>query len=106
MTDNEIIKAWEDEITLIELDEEPSISIELITNTLDIIKRLKAELGIMLRPFELQVEVSKQIEQKIKAEAIKEFAERLKNCFCISKEYLDIMHIIDNTLIEMEKELK
>ena len=43
MTDNEIIKAWKDKITLIELDESPTVSIELITNTLDLINRLKAE---------------------------------------------------------------
>lgn len=39
---------------------------------------------------------------KAKSEAIKEFAEKLKNCFCVSKEYLDIMNIIDNLIKEME----
>lgn len=36
------------------------------------------------------------------SEARKEFAERLKNSFCTSKEYLDVMMIIDNLLAEME----
>lgn len=40
--------------------------------------------------------------EQIKSEAIKEFAEELKNCFCVSKEYLDIMNIIDNLVKEME----
>ena len=39
--------------------------------------------------------VNKQI-----AEAIKEFAERLKNCFAISGDYLDIINIIDNLVKE------
>lgn len=43
---------------------------------------------------------------KAKSEARKEFAERLKNSFCISKEYLDVMMIIDNLLAEMESERK
>ena len=37
----------------------------------------------------------------IKSEAIKEFADRLRNCFCVSKEYLDIVNIIDNLVKEM-----
>ena len=39
-----------------------------------------------------------------KSEAIKEFAERLKNCFAISGDYLDIINIIDNILKEMTEE--
>ena len=38
---------------------------------------------------------------EIKADAYKEFADALKNCFCISKEYLDVMTLIDNTLREI-----
>ena len=41
--------------------------------------------------------VNKQI-----AEAIKEFAEKLKSCFAISGDYLDIINIIDNLIKEME----
>lgn len=44
MTDEQIIKAWEDKITLIELEESPIVSIELITNTLDLISRKNAEI--------------------------------------------------------------
>ena len=40
--------------------------------------------------------VNKQI-----AEAIKEFAEKLKNCFAISGDYLDIINIIDNLVKEI-----
>lgn len=42
-------------------------------------------------------------EKEIKDEAIKEFAEKLRNCFCVSGEYLDIMSIIDNLLKEMKE---
>ena len=38
---------------------------------------------------------------EIKADAYKEFADALKNCFCISKEYLDVMTLIDGTLREL-----
>lgn len=39
--------------------------------------------------------------QITKSEAIKEFAEELKNCFAISGDYLDIINIIDNLVKEM-----
>lgn len=45
--------------------------------TLQITEWQQAEIE-MLRPFGCQVEVSKKIEQEIRAEAVKEFAERLK----------------------------
>ena len=37
----------------------------------------------------------------VRAEAIKEFAKELENCFCVSKEYLEITSIIDNLVKEM-----
>ena len=38
--------------------------------------------------------------RNVKSEAIKEFAEKLKNCFAISGDYLDIINIIDNLVKE------
>lgn len=50
-----------------------------------------------------QITLQEKLPGVIKNEAYKEFADRLKNCFCISKEYLDVMMIIDNLLAEMEE---
>ena len=124
MTEEQIIGALELKREMIDIGEEPSISIELITETLDLIQSKNAEIERITTPvFEFtRVELTEDeikrylrkpaklsitpSDNTIRIEAIKEFADRLKNCFCISKEYLDIMSIIDNTLIEMEKELK
>lgn len=38
-------------------------------------------------------------------DGIDKFAEMLKNCFCISAEYLDIMNIIDNMVLEAKNQL-
>ena len=43
-------------------------------------------------------------EDEVKSEAIKEFAEKLKNCFAISRDYLDIINIIENLVEEMTEE--
>lgn len=43
----------------------------------------------------------KHFNMTTRAEAIKEFAEKLKNCFAISGDYLDIINIIDNLVKEM-----
>ena len=61
----------------------------------------KAEIE-MLRPFGCQVEVSKKIEQEIKAEAVKEFAERVKQEINFP---LAVWKVFDNLVKEMtEKE--
>ena len=71
MTCNEIIQAWEHIRDVIELDEEPSISIELITNTLDLIARKKEEIEALIAGQEtlqtnLPKVVAKRFERKIK----------------------------------------
>jgi hypothetical protein len=92
MTDNEIIKAWEEKITLLELGESAPLSIEFVTNTLDLINCQKAEIKRLdKKADELFVQncrlcrhngvLQDRINElkKAKAEAIKEFAERLKD---------------------------
>lgn len=89
MTDNEIKKALEwhsnDETHCSGCPyEEHSVThycVDMvIQDALDLINRKDAEIE-RLRPYGTQVEVSKKIESEIKAEAIKEFAERVKMAF-------------------------
>ena len=69
---------------------------------LDLINRQKAEiLELQKRIINRRADMDYRPD-KIKSEAIKEFAERLKNCFAISGDYLDIINIIDNLIKEME----
>ena len=85
MTDNEIIKALE----LCSADEcwcDDCLYENLCTDTditkfaLDLINRQKSEIERLNSPYEMQVEASKKLENSIKTEAVKEFAERLKKC--------------------------
>lgn len=73
------------------------LAIDLINQQKAEIERLQDELH------RAKVEISKHFDymDEAKSEAIDEFAERLRNCFCVSKEYLDIMNIIDNLVKEM-----
>ena len=65
------------------------------------IKKLEAEIerlhieGLQINKTFMDF-VNKQI-----AETIKEFAKKLKNCFAISGDYLDIINIIDSLVKEM-----
>ena len=80
MTDNEIINEWKDEIHRAEYIDSSycdCIDLILIKNTLDLINCQKEEIK-RLKNRDLQVEVSEKLEREIKAEAVKEFAERLK----------------------------
>ena len=69
-------------------------------------RKLKAEMEIMLRPFELQVEVSKRIEQKIRAEAINEYREKVKQAL-IDKGIFPVIvkTVMEKVAEEMEAEL-
>jgi hypothetical protein len=82
MNDNEIIKALEccicDECEDCPCDEEPACIENLHQEAIDLINRQKAEIERLNSPYEMQVEASKKLENSIKAEAVKEFAERLK----------------------------
>ena len=71
---------------------------------LDLINRQKAEnerLEKELMKCKLEKEMLYQNVEEIKSEAIKKFAEELKNYFSISECYLDIINIIDNLAKEM-----
>ena len=78
---------------------------ELHKNALNLINRQKAEIEELKKGFTADADFfASEYDSKIKSEAIKEFAEELKNCFAISGDYLDIINIIDNILKEMTEE--
>lgn len=113
MTDEQIIKALEcchSELgnmcsicPLFDLDNDYCED-ELHKNTLNLIDRQKAEIEelkdiiakVPTNAYDLQVEASEKLENQIKSEAIKEFAERLKG-YPIVEEVRDI----DNLVKEM-----
>ena len=107
MTDNEIIKSME---CCTGYDCENCKALKycdymhpgaLARASLDLINRQKAEIE-SLKHRKTELQIRNQELQHEKSEAIKEFAERLKNCFAISGDYLDIINIIDNLIKEME----
>ena len=116
MTDNEIIKAMQcvigKEMPCSECIYQkslpfPSCRMMCAKNALDLINRQKASnerLEKELMRCNLEKEMLHQTVEEIKSEAIKEFAEKLKNCFTISGDYLDIINIIDNLVKEMTEE--
>lgn len=78
---------------------------QITANTaLDIINRQKAEIERLQKEVNLvslkQIEISSNIEKKIKSEAYKEFAEELKNTLR-NIPFLDVFFIINNLLKEM-----
>ena len=93
----------------------------LTKDTLDLINRQKAEIEQLKFeiakllpegcPYAIQAEVSNKLEAQIKSEAIKEFADRLKenitDCHTASDgeyvgyDWTDITHCIDNLVKEM-----
>jgi molecular chaperone GrpE (heat shock protein) len=112
MTDNEIIKAMEkfrcvncNGDCAKESYEDLDCPLNLVKFSRDLINRQKSEIERLensLSTFKSCYESLTDMYENAKSEAIKEFAEKLKNCFCVSKEYLDIMNIIDNLVKEME----
>ena len=72
----------------------------ILGGALDLINRQKAEIE-SLKHRKTELQIRNQELQHEKSEAIKEFAEKLKNCFAISGDYLDIINIIDNLVKEM-----
>ena len=62
---------------------------EVIDEDIDnLINRQKAEIERLNSPYEMQVEASKKLENSIKAEAVKEFAERFKEKAWVDKTLL------------------
>ena len=109
MTDNEIIKALECCGNIVDSTckecayhetYNASCVVRLMRNALDLINRQKAEIE-SLKHRKTELQIRNQELQHEKSEAIKEFAEKLKNCFAISGDYLDIINIIDNLVKEM-----
>lgn len=110
MTDNEIINDFEKEIKYVRENEKyddfnPIVDIDLCEDVLDLINRQKAEIETMqnaARAYETAY-------HRIKSEAIKDFAERLKeyrnDCPMNGKEYIcmDIQEI-DNLVKEMTEQ--
>ena len=82
-------------------EEVTEAEIMTLVEVVDLINRQKAEIE-SLKHRKTELQIRNQELQHEKSEAIKEFAEKLKNCFCVSKEYLDIMNIIDNLIKVME----
>ena len=113
MTDNEIIKSMQcvignemlcSECTYQKVLPFPSCRMMCAKNALDLINRQKTEnerLEKELMKCKLEKEMLYQNVEEIKSEAIKKFAEELKNYFSISECYLDIINIIDNLVKEM-----
>lgn len=132
MTDNEIIKALEClRGNAFDCGECPYCSCypapceqQVAKDALSLVIRQKEEIE-RLKNRDLQVEVSEKLEREIKAEAVKEFAERLKeqdgynnhvfdDCasILVPEEYLkgrdekikEVWNTIDNLVKEMERE--
>ena len=117
MTDEQIVKAWEKCIDVTSgccgddttcpycTDEEEGCAKcfeKLRIDVLALIKRQQAEIEDLKFPYKMQVEVSKELENKIKAEAAREFAERLKDIYALHD---GLQMTIDNLVREMtEKE--
>lgn len=113
MTDNEIIKTWEWHISPVHCNGMEIYSAvvecsrELVENTLDLINRQKAEnerLKVDLAKCSIRLDNLYKTADEIKSEAIKEFAERLKekatSTFYEEHKYVDTEDI-DNLVKEM-----
>lgn len=123
MTDNEIVKALEycftndwnrtkcDKCKFYTgttqcVEDLKSASIYLIKRQQAEIERLKCEMGKLLPKdcaYAVQMEVSNKLETQIRAKAVKEFAERLKNKSLTKWDYHDAVDVdeIDNLVKEM-----
>ena len=90
MTDNEIIKALECDLTLSvkvcpecpyfrKRNGNTHCASILLQDAIDLINRQKAEIERLQSPCEMQIEISKKIENSIKAEAIREVVKKVKS---------------------------
>ena len=105
MTDEQIVKALECCIEDIRCGECPIFQTQNCMNEVmkyarDLLDRKMTEIEWLKKENHQFADIGKMYSE-VKSEAIKEFAERLKNSFCISKEYLDVMNIINNLVAEM-----
>ena len=107
MTDNEIIKALESEVKSAEyVDSEycDGVDLTLIKSAIDLINRQKAEIEKLERTISYLEGVCESTPDKIRVEAVEEFAEKLNKRFylCAGRCVVDVYHI-DNLLKEYEK---
>lgn len=93
---------------------------KVMKDAADLINRQQAEIEDLKFPYKMQVEVSKELENKIKSEAVREFAEKLKetNLYEFIEEYFDNAELcyevrsdlfndfIDKLVMEMTEERK
>ena len=110
MTDNEIIKALEClRGNAFDCGECPYCSCypapceqQVAKDALSLITRQKEGIE-WLKNRDLQAEVSEKLEREIKAEAVKEFAERLKENYCFTDRWGKIIpkSTVDNLVKEM-----
>ena len=117
MTDNDVIKALECCINSADCEDcyfkhldAPNCGVEMDKKALDLINRLQAEIErLKSRNKFLEIEFKNNDNlfrarvNGAKSEAIKEFAERLKEKMYIKKDKLYYSVIIDNLLEELEK---
>ncbi len=114
MTDNDIIKVGEcirgEKVLCLSCPYRvrfPNCRKYAIRDIFDLAARQKAEIERLKSPSEMQIEVSEKLENTIKAEAIKEFAERLKDgetyeiTYCGSVYNVVDIDTIDNLVKEM-----
>ena len=109
ITDEEIIKALEGSILNAKWCDSKVRSIEIykLESVLDLINRQKAEIEELKEKFTLDFEkMESEYDGKIKAEAYKEFAEKLENeinCRTTLSRQQDknVIHIMHNLLREM-----
>lgn len=103
MADNEVVKAlgWLERLKRDTDVSEWAESIEIILNEYNRQKAENDSLKVDLAKCSIRLDNLYKTADEIKSEAIKEFAEKLKNCFAISGDYLDIINIIDSLAKEM-----
>ena len=109
MTDNDIIKGllcctFAEPCEDCPLEKDEMCVFTLKSNALDIINRQKAEIERLKEQFrylDVECERLEKVNETAKAEAIKEFAERLKEQIYIKKDRLFYAEKIDNLVKEM-----
>lgn len=123
MTENEIIEALEccrgDYSTDCDNcpNEKTCDEIDVVSSAIDLINRQRSEIERLQRkvlmlypegsPCSMQVEVSDRLEREIKHEAIKEFAERLKEKAMTKWDYADAVDVDDiDNLVKVMTEVE
>ena len=113
LTDNEIVKALEccaitakcrQECIFHKYGEEYDVqncTTHLAQATLELVNRLQAEIERLKADVRFSVYLGYETTNQIKAEAVKEFAERLKENYIGTTTYYDLKNDIDNLLKEI-----